>query len=82
MQSIVLTNVRRIGRYDWLGGYTPFLVMDDGGVIGPECIRSCFRDISYATRHHMADGWEVIGIDHTGNTDEDVICDHCGCTIV
>lgn len=72
----LLRQVRMVGRYDWLGGYTHAVLMDDGGTIGPECVKPNYREISESTRHASADGWQAVAVFAIDDGPE--ICDHCG----
>lgn len=62
-------------RFAWPGGYEIFFVTDDGGTLCSPCVEKewdgCIADA------YPNDGWNIVGFDHTGNTDEAVTCDHC-----
>lgn len=65
-------------RFEWPGGYAMFLVMADGGVLCPACVRKEWCSIvRYTFWNQPGSGWMPAGIDHTGNTDEETRCDHC-----
>jgi hypothetical protein len=70
--------VRLVGRYGWLGGYTHAVLLDDGGVLGPECVRPNYREVSWATRHGEHNGWCAVGIVALDGEDEPTTCAHCG----
>ena len=73
----MLRNVRMVGRYDWLGGYTHVVVVDDGELIGPECVPANYREISHATRHGEANGWQAVAVIAMDACDEPEHCAHC-----
>lgn len=61
-------------RFAWPGGYDLFALTDDGGVL---CATCCTVEAERIAEAYEGDGFYVIDLDHTGNTDEDVFCDHC-----
>lgn len=63
-------------KYAWPGGYEVFYIADDGGVICADCLLD-ETNPAHADPE-LSDGWRIDGYDHTGNTDAEVICDHCG----
>ena len=68
--------------FAWPGGYAMALVTADGGELCPECVRAEFRQIAASYLHGQTNsGWYPAGIVHTGETDDDLVCDHCGRTI-
>lgn len=73
----LLRQVRMVGRYDWLGGYTHAVVMGDGELLGPECVRPNYRLIREATRHGDKSGWEAVAVIALDNPDSDDHCAHC-----
>lgn len=81
--AALLRDVRRMARdrYAWPGGYALALVMTDGGILCPNCVRAEYRQIIRATRDGSRDGWGAAGVDHAGNWDDPETCDHCGATI-
>jgi hypothetical protein len=40
------------------------------------CCRKEYKQISYAVRHQLRDGWQVEGFD-INLEDTDLLCDHC-----
>ncbi len=75
--SQTLRQVRMVGRFGWYGGYTHALLMDDGEIIGPECVKPNYRNLSASTREHAGDGWEVIAVIALDGSDEPDYCAHC-----
>jgi len=65
-------------KFAWPGGYEMYLVMSDGGTVCMECARQEWRQIAYAIRNNLSDGWRAEGIGVTCNDDDMVSCDHCG----
>ena len=66
-------------KFAWPGGYALFLVMSDGGILCPECIRANWRSIvQYTLWRQPQSGWDAAGLDHTGNCDDPPNCDDCG----
>lgn len=65
-------------RFAWPGGYALFGVCSDGGVLCAPCMAAEYRQIAYARRHDLRDGWKVEAVDCTANCDEPPMCDHCG----
>ena len=73
-----LHNAKRILRCDGvLGGYDYFAIMEDGGTLCVDCVRDEWRTIVHSTRGNYRDGWHIMAMDSTGNTDSFVGCDHC-----
>jgi len=64
-------------KYAWPGGYPLYLVTSDGAALCVDCARKEYKQIAYARRHNLSDGWnvEAYGINYE---DQDLICDHCG----
>lgn len=75
----LLRQVRRMARekYAWPGGYSLALVMTDGAVLCPDCVRSEYRQISHETRHGMSGGWAAAAVDCAANWEESETCEHC-----
>ena len=66
-------------RYAWPGGYAMALITSDGGELCPDCVRAEFRQIIWShLTNETGSGWHPAGITHDGETDDDLICDHCG----
>ena len=71
------TDYRRLAeeRFTFPGAYELFFITDDGGVLCSPCVVTEWDDtISQADE---GDGWFIVGVDHSGNCDEPVHCDHC-----
>lgn len=66
--------------------YSPYAVMDDGGVLCEHCVRDADNPVHDETSRgdsdRRADGWGVVGWGHSGDSDETVTCDHCNRVIV
>lgn len=73
--AVLLRLVRMVGRYGWLGGYTHVVVLDDGEILGPECIAENYRQISHSTRHAINDGWRAVAVIALDDGPE--TCAHC-----
>lgn len=69
-------------RYTSIGGYELFLITSDGAVICCDCAQKEYRQIAYSVRRKINDGWRVVGVECTGNTDNFLSCDHCGRVLV
>jgi len=72
----ILRWVRLVGRYGWLGGYTHAVLLNDGEVLGPECVGPNYREVSWATRHGDDNGWRAVAI--LALDDGETWCAHCG----
>lgn len=75
--------VRYVARnpYAWPGGYDTFLVMVDGNVLCAACVRKEYKLVLRATRDGYESCWVAAAADCTANTDDEVVCDHCGAVI-
>ncbi len=51
-------------------------VMNNGGVLCPECVKSEFRQIAESTIKGHRDGWAFGGVSVNWE-DPDLFCDHC-----
>ena len=49
-------------KYAWPGGYPLFLITTDGGALCVECGRKEFKQIAYAVRHSLNDGWNAAAV--------------------
>jgi hypothetical protein len=65
-------------KFAWPGGYALMFGTSDGGILCADCARDEYRQIAYARRHGLDDGWRVIAIGAGCDTDEPTPCDHCG----
>ncbi len=65
--------------YAWPGGYDMFYIMDDGGTLCAKCMNDESNPIHFEgdLEDNSNDGWKVIGVSATCNTDSEVRCDHC-----
>lgn len=62
-------------RFAWPGGYEMFFVTDDGGVLCSPCVVENWNEV--IVEADPGDGWFIAAVDHDGNLDEPVNCDHC-----
>lgn len=69
-------------RYTLLGGYELYFITSDGAAICCDCAQKEYRQIAYSVRHKINDGWRVVGVECTANTDNFLSCDHCGRVLV
>lgn len=67
----------RAGAYAWPGGYPLYLLTSDGETLSFDAARSEFRQIAYAIRHKLNDGWRVVACD-VNYEDADMVCAHTG----
>lgn len=74
----VLRQVRMVGRYGWLGGYDHAVLLDDSCLLGPECVKPNYREISWATRHRQDNGWRAVAVVALDGTDDTDCCAECG----
>jgi len=81
MKNPKLEAAKKVARdkFAWPGGYPLVLVMADGGVLCPECVRAEWRSIvTYTKWGQRYSGWCAEGYSIEESPEEDVICDHCG----
>ena len=78
-KSIELRKAIR-AKYAWPGGYPMFLVMADGEALCMDCARKEYKQIAYANRHGLRDGWKTEGADVNWE-DNNLFCAHCGAQI-
>lgn len=62
--------------YAWPGGYPLYLVTSDGAALCVTCGRTEYKQIAYAIRHRLHDGWRVEAADINWE-DPSLYCDHC-----
>ena len=70
-------------RFAWPGGYPLFLIMENGGVLCPACIKSEWKQIARNTltyRRGHCTGWESAG-GAINWEDPALFCDHCNAHI-
>ena len=77
-QDDALYWARVVGKGLGHGGYVWYAVTDDGELLCATCVRENWRQIVASTREHAADGWEIIGVTHSGEVEEPENCAHCG----
>lgn len=69
----------RAGQFTFPGAYEIFYLTADGACLCHDCVRREFRQIADAIRtNDLHGGWAIGATCHTGETDAEVICDHCG----
>lgn len=78
-KSIQLRRAIR-AEYAWPGGYPMFVVMQGGAALCMECARKEYKQIAYATRNNLRDGWAAECAD-INYEDNDLFCDHCNAQI-
>ena len=64
-------------KYAWPGGYPLYLVTSDGACLCTDCGKKEYRQIVWAIRHNVSDGWKVEAADINWE-EPDFLCDHCG----
>lgn len=69
-------------KYAFPGGYEIFGITLDGGILCCDCMRGEYRQIAYARKHGLSDGWQVCALTLDCETDSFTACDHCGRVIV
>lgn len=72
-----LAALGNLARYKTHGGYVWAAVTEDGALLCVPCVRDNYRLIRTSTRDEAADGWQVIAITHSGESDGAEQCDHC-----
>jgi len=70
----------RCGKYAWPGGYPCYFVTSDGAVLSYEAVLEELRQVMFSIKHHISDGWRVIGYD-INYEDGQLYCDHTGIRI-
>ena len=63
-------------KYAWPGGYPLYLVTSDGAALCVDCAKQEYKQIVYAIRHNLNDGWRVEAVD-VNYEETDLYCDHC-----
>jgi hypothetical protein len=79
MRTLTSLDLRKAIRdkYAWPGGYDMVFITRDGGVLCADCVRTEYHQVAYERKHNISCGWNVEAIDHGGNTDGSLPCDHC-----
>ncbi len=67
-------------KYAWPGGYPLHLVTSDCETLCITCGKKEYKQIAYATRHTLNDGWRVVAADINWE-DPDLYCCHCDARI-
>lgn len=67
----------RAGAYTWPGGYPLYFITSDGAALSFKSARAEFKRIAYSIRHHLNDGWRVVGCD-INYEDPALVCAHSG----
>jgi hypothetical protein len=71
----------RAGAYTFPGGYSIAYLTNDGAILCPSCVREELRNIIDSIRSRCNDGWLVVALDVSCNTDEgEFTCEHCNKT--
>lgn len=70
----------RAGAYAWPGGYPKFAVTSDGECLCCACVVKEYKQILYAVKHQLRDGWRVDWFDINWE-DQDLYCDNCNAHI-
>lgn len=73
-----LEALRAHARYQNHGGYVWAAVLADGECLCAKCTRANYRQVYRSTRDRARDGWQVVGLTHSGEWDEPETCAHCG----
>lgn len=69
----------RSGPYAWPGGYDVIFTTSDGGTLCHGCTSANRREIvDSMARVDVRSGWHVSGVFLSCDTDDGVMCDHCG----
>jgi len=65
--------------YVWPGGYELRAITADGALLCAKCLRENYEQVYRSTRDWANDGWQVVGVMHSGEVDEgdDWTCAHC-----
>jgi len=64
--------------YAFPGGYERIAITSDGGVLCHTCVGDNQDLIYESILTQCNDGWCVEALDLDCNTDEEIMCDHCG----
>jgi hypothetical protein len=69
-------------KYAFPGGYEMFAILSDGEALCFDCCFSEYSQVADSTLARARDGWQAIGISHTGETEGAIDCAHCGRVIL
>jgi len=75
MESLKLRALIR-SKYAWPGGYPMYGITNDGAALCIDCMRKEYKQIAYARKHRLRDGWRVDAVD-INYEDTDLMCEHC-----
>jgi len=67
----------RAGPYAWPGGYPAYFLAEDGEPLSFEAVRENWRQVCYAARHQLRDGWRIVAADVNWE-DPALYCSHTG----
>jgi len=62
----------------WPGGYPLAIVMDDGGLLCPNCIKAEFEQIAWSWVNKVWDGWFPVHLTVLDDPSYAATCAHCG----
>ena len=65
-------------KYAWPGRYALALMMHDGALLCPACVKAEYSQISQSWRHKSRDGWRPYGIVVMSEVEAPEPCAHCG----
>ena len=68
-------------KFAWPGGYAIFGIADDGEALCCKCMRQEYRQIAYARRNSLRNGWRVVAVTCTANEENVEACAHCNAPI-
>lgn len=69
-------------KFAWPGGYEIYGITSDGSTLCCDCMRQEYRQIAYARKFNVHDGWNVQVIALDCETDSFTDCAHCSRVIV
>lgn len=75
MNNIELKTAIRT-KYAWPGGYPLFGICCDGGALCIDCMKLEYKQIAYARRNNLRDGWRVDAVEINWE-DDCLYCEHC-----
>lgn len=67
----------RAGQFAWPGGYQLYWITSDGAALSFDSVRAEFRQIAYAIKHNLRDGWRVVA-SAVNYEDTELTCEHSG----
>ncbi len=69
-------------RYQTHGGYTWAAMTMDNEILCTECVRDNYRQIFRSTRDELDDGWGIVGLMNSGETEPgEICCSNCNETV-